>query len=91
MPEEGAEPGDERVIAAPEPIHEENRERAFEHVADEGRGGEALVAGPQDIGRPDVARADGTQVDGAGKPGEDHAERDRSDEVAEGQRREIIR
>ena len=65
---------------------EHDGERRFQRVEDERRRGEALAAGAQHVGRPDIARADRPQVAGAGEARQDHAERDRAEEIAERQR-----
>ena len=67
--EEGAEPGDERGVASPpNASRDQHRGGALEHVAEQRRGGEALAAGAQHIGRADIAGADRADVAEAGEP-----------------------
>src|SRR5438309_1417986 len=53
------------------------------HVEQQSGGGEALAAGPQHVGGADIARADGAQIAGARRLGQQQAERDRAQAIAE--------
>ena len=53
---------------------DENRHRSLEHVAEEGRGRQALLARAQHIGRADIAGADAAQIRAAGEARQDDAE-----------------
>ncbi len=69
MAEEGAKPRGQATGdggAEPELLCHQNSDGAFQHVAEQRRRGEALVAGAQHIGRADIARADGAQVGSTG-------------------------
>ena len=81
-----------RAAAGSEPGGgEEHGRRALEPVAEEGGGGERLVAGPQHVGGADIARADGADVAEAGEAGEDQAEGNGAEEVADDERHQRIR
>ena len=67
--------------------HDQHRDGAFEHVAEQGRGGQAFAAGAQHVGGADIARADRADVASAGEPGQDQAERDRAEQIADDERR----
>ena len=60
---------------------------AFQHVEQQRRGGEPLVAGAQHIGRADIAGADVAHVAKAGGAGQQQAERDRAEQIAESERK----
>ena len=74
--------------APPNCSHEQDRGGALQHVAEQRRGREALAAGAQHVGRADIAGADGADVARAREPGQDQAERDRAEQIADGQRDE---
>ena len=57
----GGARGQRRIDAADFP-HEEDRDRALEHVAQQRCRGEALAAGAQNIGRADITGADAANV-----------------------------
>ena len=87
-PEEGAERREDGRVRSPEPAREEHGGRALQGIADQGRGGKALAPGAQHVGRADIAGADLADVAEPGEAGQDHAERDRAEEVAEDEARE---
>ena len=82
MAEEGAEPppaarasrSAEAVVAT-----SSTASGALEHVAEQRRCGEPLVAGAQHVGRADIAGADRADVAGAGEPRQNQAERNRAE------------
>ena len=59
------------------------RHGALERIEQQRRGGEALVAGAQHIGRADIAGADRADVAEAGDPRQDQAEGHRAEEIAD--------
>src|SRR5271163_3472757 len=69
---------------------QEIREGRLQRVENERRSGEILAPCAQHIGRADIAGADGAQVRGAREPGQQEAERDRAEEIAERQRDERV-
>ena len=60
--------------------------RALQRVEQQRRGGKPLVAGAQHIGRADIAGADLADVAEAGGAGQQQAERDRAEQIAEDER-----
>ena len=81
--EKRAECGDHRGRRSAEVAGDDNGHGAFQHVAEQRRGGQALAAGAQHVGRADIAGADRAQILRAGDLRQDHAERDRAEQVAD--------
>ena len=73
----GAEPGEEDAAG------DKGRDGAFAGVEEEREEGELLVAGAQDVGRADIARADVADVAEARPAGEDLAEGNGAEGIAE--------
>ena len=65
---------------------QQHRRRALQHVAEQGQCRQLLVAGAQDIRRADIAGADAAQVGPAAQAGQDDAEGDRAEQIAEDER-----
>jgi hypothetical protein len=85
MTEEGAEAGNKRRVGRRIMRCEQNRGGALERIAQQGRGGEALAPGTQHVGRADIARADGADVGPAGRARQQQSERDRAEQIADGE------
>ena len=71
-----------RILACKEP-REQDRDDTLECIEYQRQGGGRLVAGAQDIGGPDIARSDLAQVAQPHEPGQQHAEGDRPQQVAD--------
>jgi hypothetical protein len=87
MADEGGKAG-ENAELKPELFGHDHGQRALEGIEQQRRGGELLVAGPQHVGRADIAGPDGADIAEPCHAREDQAERDRPEQIAEGERRE---
>src|ERR1041384_5558668 len=74
-----------------DPNPDEHSHGAFQGVCDKGRSGEVAAASAQHVGGADVAGSDAADIADAGQPREEHAERDRSEQVTEGERAAGVR
>ena len=63
----------------------ENSDGAFEHVAEQRRGGEGLVARTQNVGRADIARSDRSDIRAASRAREQEAKGNRAEQLPEGE------
>ena len=82
MAEERAKCGRKRRISTVTRRGEDS-DGAFEHVAEQRRRGEDLVAGAQNVGCADIARSDRSDIGAAGRAREQEAKRDRAEQVPE--------
>src|SRR5262249_10268161 len=81
--DEGAEAGGERkahIVGARECEH---GNCTLERIAEQRRGRKPLAPGAQHVGGADIAGADVAQVLGTGRRGEDEAERNGAEQIAE--------
>src|ERR1700719_2552640 len=90
MAEKGAQRSNDRGVAIKNMRDDQYRRGALEHVAEQGRDGEALAAGAQNIGGADIAGADRAQIRRAGEPRQQNAERNRAAQIAEHQNRGVF-
>ncbi len=89
MAQEGAQSGEksrvdgEAGVRPADPMCHEHGDGALHRIEQKRQSREALVSGPQNVGGADVSRADLAHVAQSGGPGEQIAEGDRSQEIAE--------
>ena len=86
MAEKGSQRRNDRCIEAKDPVGQRHCGRTLEHIAQQRRRGELLVAGAQHIGGADIAGADAAQILRAGETRENDAERNGAAQIAEDQR-----
>ena len=67
---------------------DQHRDRALAAIEQQRRRGQPLAAGAQHVGRADIARSDRAQIARAGQPRQQHAERDRAEQIAGQQRQQ---
>jgi hypothetical protein len=78
----------QRLLAGPDPRHQQHRDQALGKVEQQRRRRQPLAPGPQHVGGADVARADLAQVARAGHACQYHPEGDRPQQVSDQQRRQ---